>query len=835
MAGRFFTVLFYLLLLQATSFAQSVTNAGTDFWMAFPEVRDTTDAVFQINVSSAQSTVGLVSIPGTGFIQNFSTTPGSITTIILPSNDASNNGSEMILDKAINIKSANKISVYASVYHNSRSEATLVLPTTALGNKYCAITYKSTIRRNKLHQSEFMIVTAGEPVTVEITPTAKTAGGQPAGVPFMVALNPGQIFQVQTADETGDFTGSQIRSLDANDRFALYSGNVWSSIFCGTTADPILEVAYPVNTWGRNYIVLPTPGVDVDLFRVIAAKDATQISVNGVIRATISKGIYYEDTISSLAVITANKPISVGMFLISSEACGNNDFGDPSMIILNPNEQMFLKDITFFTAHEANIQENYVHVVTRTGDTSAIFFNGSQLSGFSTLGHNAEYSYISFEADTGSHTLFTTGCGFLAYALGLGLHESYAYAAGVSLRNLAGTIDRANISRSSELICEGDTIQFVGRYSGTPTSLFWDFGDGGSSFLSNPRHKFNSQGTYIIAAVAEYDCKRDTLFDTLTVLPYPTITLGPDTLICQQDSLVLDAGKGGNSYQWAPGTNASPAYSVNSDGWYYVTVTNQVCTSIDSIEVRFDPTSTEMRLSEIRDDNDTLCSGDWVQFEATTEGWPLEWLWDFGDGSKGEGTFATHVYQQNGPVNIRLSVPFLCGTDTLIDTFDSMLTVIATPNFDLGNDTVLCAVDAYTLVAGSEAYHYRWSPNGETSASLDVFEDGSYSVLADNYGCSFSDEIALKFHPEFIVPNVFTPNNDGVNDFLTINGLSECHNYNQLEVFNRWGYRIYQSSDPFSVFWNGQTNRGEPAANGTYFYLLSGPGGSKRGSISLLR
>jgi gliding motility-associated-like protein len=68
------------------------------------------------------------------------------------------------------------------------------------------------------------------------------------------------------------------------------------------------------------------------------------------------------------------------------------------------------------------------------------------------------------------------------------------------------------------------------------------------------------------------------------------------------------------------------------------------------------------------------------------------------------------------------------------------------------------------------------------------------------------------------LPNVFTPNNDTVNDFLTVSTESNVARYD-LQVFNRWGGLVYESKT-IHDFWNGLLNNGNEAASGVYYYTI---------------
>jgi gliding motility-associated-like protein len=87
-----------------------------------------------------------------------------------------------------------------------------------------------------------------------------------------------------------------------------------------------------------------------------------------------------------------------------------------------------------------------------------------------------------------------------------------------------------------------------------------------------------------------------------------------------------------------------------------------------------------------------------------------------------------------------------------------------------------------------------------------------------------------------IVPNVFTPNNDGYNDYFEIrnSGITQYH----LQVYNRWGVMIFESFNP-NTLWDGKTLSGVEASEGTYYFLLSAKSDikdySEHGTVTLLR
>jgi gliding motility-associated-like protein len=133
-------------------------------------------------------------------------------------------------------------------------------------------------------------------------------------------------------------------------------------------------------------------------------------------------------------------------------------------------------------------------------------------------------------------------------------------------------------------------------------------------------------------------------------------------------------------------------------------------------------------------------------------------------------------------------------------------------DLDLGRDTSFCKgnlkLDALHPGAG-----YIWS-TGQTTQSIIATSAGTYWVnVTDTNGCKLSD--TLHIYPElelfnFRMPNIITPNEDGLNDELDFS----VYQFSSLDlaIYNRWGNEIFETEDPNAIW--------KPAcADGTYFYV----------------
>ena len=111
--------------------------------------------------------------------------------------------------------------------------------------------------------------------------------------------------------------------------------------------------------------------------------------------------------------------------------------------------------------------------------------------------------------------------------------------------------------------------------------------------------------------------------------------------------------------------------------------------------------------------------------------------------------------------------------------------------------------------------------------------------MISDYGCSGEDTIKVTVvgQAEFIVPNAFTPNGDGRNDYFRPLAVG-YRSLNYFRVFNRWGERVY-STNSLEVGWDGTYNN-KQAEIGSYYWVISyvdrfGKEGLMKGDVTLIR
>ena len=148
---------------------------------------------------------------------------------------------------------------------------------------------------------------------------------------------------------------------------------------------------------------------------------------------------------------------------------------------------------------------------------------------------------------------------------------------------------------------------------------------------------------------------------------------------------------------------------------------------------------------------------------------------------------------------------------------------------------------------------YHWEDDTTLVSAIRTVSVGSYTVtLKDSAGCEQHYSITVaewkkedcEKSSNIAMPNVFTPNGDGINDdFLPIS-FSEIHNF-RIKIYNRWGRPAYSFehkgnlSDATWTGWNGKNGSSE-SPEGVYFWVIGyedpcGTSSQKRGSVTLLR
>ncbi len=365
-----------------------------------------------------------------------------------------------------------------------------------------------------------------------------------------------------------------------------------------------------------------------------------------------------------------------------------------------------------------------------------------------------------------------------------------------------------SISIAKDSVCKGDSTTITA--SGGLTYKWLPGGATTATITAKP------PATTTYSCVITTACGKDTLTEKLTILPYPVIGLSHDTTICVGQSATLSA-TGGISYLWSNGaTTSTISVAPGTTKTYTLAVSNGKCIKDTTVTVNVNnpPTIT------ITPDQ-KVCQGSSVTLTATSTG--SSYLW-----SNGATTSSITVTPTS-------TTTYTVTSSNGCPTKDSTEVFVLTPALTACCDTTIISGDTVTINAYGDV-SYIWSPSTSLSCSTCPNPVASptvtttYTVVStDSNGCKTSREVTVFVEcVDFVVPNVFTPNNDGRNDDFvpyyiiggTIhNGVGNVSSYT-ITIYDRWGKQVYNSSDP-TKYWNGTLNNTNYLVpDGVYYYII---------------
>ncbi len=331
--------------------------------------------------------------------------------------------------------------------------------------------------------------------------------------------------------------------------------------------------------------------------------------------------------------------------------------------------------------------------------------------------------------------------------------------------------------------------------------------------------------------------------------PSPVVNLINDTAICSSNSIILDAENFGSTYEWNTG-DTTQTITVSQTGNYSVIVTDtNNCTDTATVVISVFPSpNIEFTAYPYSD-----CEPLWVTFtdNSTSDSSITSWLWDFGDTGSSSNTSTiqnpSHFYNNDGIYDVTLSVTTTDGcTETY--TYQGMITVYPQPdaNFYAYPEVALTQNPIISFTdQSSSANNWNWNfgdpesgannTSTEQNPSHTYNSEGIYDVLliVSNYNNTCFDTIIKQIEiVNLTIPNVFTPNNDGRNDYFYITNIEKLKN-NHLMIFNRWGNLVYEKSN-YQNDWDGKN-----CPDGVYYYILKLPDNNSNyhdhGTVTIIR
>ncbi|MBL4706686.1 MAG: gliding motility-associated C-terminal domain-containing protein, partial [Flavobacteriales bacterium] len=433
-------------------------------------------------------------------------------------------------------------------------------------------------------------------------------------------------------------------------------------------------------------------------------------------------------------------------------------------------------------------------------------------------------------------------------------------------------------------ICYGDSTQVWGSgQGGTPGyTINWTPAgfSGTGPMLVNPL----TSTDYCFTVTDANGCLSPSACVSITVTPPINIDMMPSTAICDGDSItVISSASGGNAgpytFTWTddlgnthvPLSAGSPSSIVDYplvDTWYYVTVSDGCSLNeVDSVQVTINSLPTAF-LNVIDSSGCAEFTADFILNSDIGVNFDYDFECDGIIDYSGTNPNPSNTYPNAGLYDVCVTVTSADGCQTLVNTI-GMVEVYPVPTAGFSSipeetSEINPIIDFVDGSAG--ALFYDWSfGDGDSISGADSttigavntsgtvgnpthFYDavGTYTVtqlVTNEYGCTDQVSHVVTIIPEqtLFIPNSFTPNGDGKNDFFIPQGLSIDAEHFSMYVFNRWGELIFEThslNQPWDGSVKGRSGRG--AQTDVYVWLvktrlLNGTDKEYKGHVTLLK
>lgn len=383
----------------------------------------------------------------------------------------------------------------------------------------------------------------------------------------------------------------------------------------------------------------------------------------------------------------------------------------------------------------------------------------------------------------------------------------------------------ADFSVSSSTICVGQSVSF-NNLGSTTHSYSWNFGDSNTSSQLSPVHTFTAANVYTVSLNSYSPLTTATSYTRITVLPYPTMAVAGNTVICSGNTASFTAS-GATSYSWSNGS-ISPTLNLNPPVTtsYTVVGANGPCSNSALVTVSVNPSPIITSVTTTT----ASCAVNDGSASVVVNPPTSSVLWSNGYTGSSVGNLSPGNYTVNA------STPS-CSTQTTL-TIDA-LTISISSSLIIPSG---CGAEGEFIVrelnGGKKPYFINFNNTGYSSDSrFSQLKSGVYPLKiidANNCKKDFSIFVPISEDGSTYIPNAFTPNNDGVNDIWFV--VSTCAKSYKCSIFNRWGTKLIDLTT-ISEGWDG-TYKGELVPDGIYVYVLEletygNESISKTGHISL--
>jgi gliding motility-associated-like protein len=403
------------------------------------------------------------------------------------------------------------------------------------------------------------------------------------------------------------------------------------------------------------------------------------------------------------------------------------------------------------------------------------------------------------------------------------------------IQNGNGTIGYAVPGRNCSVwTATNDSWSFVpqggtGGSGVNPTSITWSTTKFGPSIGTGDTIQVCPNATTQYFAKATYDlCGLVVeVYDSVTITKELPITFKINSItdaLCYQSAdgaIDFTCSGGSGSYNYTINGNPSSNNPTGLTANTYVIIATDAsnCTASTTITIN---QPTDIVTSSIVVDIPCKYQQNGKVYLTTTGGLPPYQYWH---NNTSKTTADSFIYMAYGNHKFYTSDIHNCvdSIDVFVNQPDSLLSIELVPKLATclaKNDGEVEAIAS----GGVSPYYYNWNtfPVQLTTALITNLASGVYNgTVIDANGCvaSHQAKVEQQLCCELFLPNAFTPNNDGKNDYFHMTQRGGGIKLGEMKIFNRWGQEIYTSRNVEDKGWDG-TFKGVPQNSDTYFYVI---------------
>lgn len=411
---------------------------------------------------------------------------------------------------------------------------------------------------------------------------------------------------------------------------------------------------------------------------------------------------------------------------------------------------------------------------------------------------------------------------------------------------------------SDTLICKGEDITFNIKDTSNVAAYAWDFGDGVDTTGLSPvthTYNFNPPGGSTVASLILWSNDSTCAFSVQQEVSITQVIADfdrndesdqADTVHCigLSDDFV-DQSLNADTWLWDLGDNTTyttstvPQHTYSDTGTYIVSlsITDNDAGCTDFIE----KTMIVNPLPVVTADGGDTCAGEPIQLVATGGG---TYIWEPSTGLN-DTSLASPIALPDSSTLYTVTVIDSNGCES---SATAQVTVYQEPPSVTWDTLIVIGQEVDLDASFGDAYTYAWSPEQWLSCyncadpKAQPLEDIEYTLLvADTLGCfEVPSTYSFVVKPETTIdlPTAFTPNGDGKNDRIYVDGWG-IKDLLEFKIYNRWGQLVYEGTE-LEEGWDGKFE-GKDQNIDTYTYTatvetwLEGVVLSKTGSFKLLR